>query len=349
MQTWFTRRALALLAVVLALPGVVAAQGAEPHRALLMDKGADREARLLVGAKQEGSVTVYTSLSPTDGKPLADAFEAKYGIKVNMWRGLSDGVVQRTITEARGQHNAVDVIETNGPEMESLAREQLLSEFHSPYLVDIPPAAIPRHRQWFPDRLNLFVVAYNSRKVRADELPKTYEGFLDPKWKGRVALEATDSEWMGSLVKVWGEPRAMQFFRKLAEMKPEMRKGHILLVQLIASGEVDVGLTAYYANARSAKRRGAPVEWAAVEPVIARPQGVGIARQAPHPNAALLFADFLLSPQGQGMLATMGRVPVSTAVKSEFNAVNYVVSDPAVILDESDKWQQTWDRMFLGR
>jgi iron(III) transport system substrate-binding protein len=349
MQAWLTRRAVALLAFVLALPGAVLAQGAEPHRALFMDKGADREARLLARARQEGSVTVYTSLAPTEGKPLADAFEARYGVKVNMWRGLSDGVVQRALTEARGRRHAVDVIETNGPEMESLAREQLLSEFHSSFLADIPAKAIPRHRQWIPDRLNLFVVAYNPRKVRADELPRTYEGFLDPKWRHRIALESTDSEWMGSLVKVWGEPRALQFFRKLAEMKPELRKGHILLVQLIAGGEVDVGLTAYYANAASAKSRGAPVEWAAVEPVIARPQGVGIARQAPHPNAALLFADFLLSPQAQGMLAAMGRVPVSTAVKSDASALNYVMSDPAVILDESDKWQQTWDRLLLGR
>lgn len=353
MQAWMTRRSVAVLAVAMGLVGAVAAQAQtqapEPHRELFLYKGADRDARLLEKAKQEGSVTIYTSLAPTEGKPLADAFEAKYGIKVNMWRGLSDGVVQRAVTEARGKHNAVDVIETNGPEMESLAREQLLSEFHSPFLADIPARAIPRHRQWIPDRLNLFVVAYNPRKVRADELPKTYEGFLDPKWKGRIALESTDSEWMGSLVKVWGEARAMEFLRKLAEMKPEMRKGHILLVQLIAGGEIDVGLTAYYANAASAKRRGAPVEWAAVEPVIARPQGVAVARQAPHPNAALLFADFLLSPQGQGMLAKMGRVPVSTAVKSDIGSLNYFVSDPAVILDESDKWQQAWDRLFLSR
>ena len=141
----------------------------------------------------------------------------------------------------------------------------------------------------------------------------------------------------------------MEFFRKLAEVKPDMRKGHILLVQLIASGEVDVGLTAYYANVASAKRRGASVDWAAVEPVIARPQGIGIARQAPHPNAALLFADFMLSPQAQAMLAGMGRVPVSRAVKTDTSSLNYVMSDPAVILDESDKWQQLWDRLFMGK
>jgi iron(III) transport system substrate-binding protein len=266
-----------------------------------------------------------------------------------MWRGLSDGVVQRAVGEARGRRHAVDVIETNGPEMESLAREHVLTEFHSPHLVDIPADIHPRHRQWIPDRLNLFVVAYNPGKVRAEELPRSYEGFLDPRWKGRLALEATDAEWMGSVVRTWGEPRGLEFFRRLAGMQPQLRKGHVLLVQLIASGEVDVGLTAYYANAASASHRGAPVAWAAVEPVIARPQGIGIARQAPHPNAALLFADFMLSPQAQGILARQGRVPVSRAVKAETSGLSYTMSDPGVVLDENDKWQQLWDKLFIKK
>ncbi len=325
------------------------APGPGPHQAVYLYKGADRDARLLERARREGTVSVYTSLAPTEATPLAEAFEKKTGVKVQMWRGLSDGVVQRALSEARGKRHAVDVIETNGPEMESLAREQLLAEFHSPYLVDIPAGVVPKHGQWIPDRLNFFVAAYNSRKLKAEDLPKTYEGFLDPKWKGRIALEATDAEWMGAVVKTWGEARGMGFMKKLAEMKPDMRKGHVLLVQLIASGEVDVGLTAYQANAESAKKRGAPVDWAATEPVIARPQGIGVARQAPHPNAALLFADFMLSPEAQAMMAAMGRTPVSRAVKTETSAVNYVLSDPAVILDENDKWQGLWDKLFLAK
>lgn len=343
---WISRLAgIALAAAVLA-PATAPAQTPELNRAILQYKGVDRDKRVLEKARQEGVVSVYTSLAPTEAKPLVELFESKYGVKVQMWRGLSDGVLQRTLSEARGRRHAVDVIETNGPEMEALAREQVLAEFHSPHLGDIPADAIPRHRQWIPDRLNFFVVAYNPRKVRAEDLPKSYEGFLDPKWKGRVALEATDSEWMGAVVKTWGEARGMAFFRKLSEMKPDMRKGHILMVQLIAAGELDVGLTAYYANVASAKNRGAAVDWAAVEPLIARPQGIGIARHAPHPHAALLFADFMLSPEAQGMLAVMGRVPVSRAVKTEMSSLSYVIADPAVTLDENEKWLQLWDKHF---
>ena len=320
-----------------------------PHAAIYGYKGADRQARLLERAKQEGSVTVYTSLAPTEATPLVEAFEKKTGVKVNLWRALSDGVVQRTVSEARGKRHAVDVVETNGPEMESLAREQLLASFFSPHLADLPADIIPKHGQWVPDRLNFFVVAYNPNKVKAAELPKTYEGFLDPKWKGRIALEATDAEWMAGVVKTWGEARGMDFMRRLGATKPDMRKGHVLLAQLISSGEVDVGLTAYHANAQSFKRRGAPVDWAPVEPVIARPQGIGVARHAPHPHAALLFVDFMLGPEAQEMLSAMGRTPSSTKVKTDTSGMAFVMSDPAVTLDEADKWQLLWDKLFMSK
>ena len=325
------------------------AQTPEANRAIFQYRGADRDQRLVEKAKQEGTVSVYTSLAPTEGKPLAELFESKYGVKVNMWRGVSDAVLQRTVSEGRARRHAVDVVETNGPEMEMLAREQLLAEFHSPHIADLPQDAIPKHRMWMPDRLNFFVVAYNTQKVKREDLPKTYEGFTDPKWKGRIALESTDSEWMAAVVDSWGEQRGMGFFQKLAATKPEMRKGHVLLAQLIAAGEVEVGLTAYYANVASGKSRGGSIDWAPVEPLVARTQGVGIARNAPHPHAALLFADFLLSPEAQGLLAQMGRVPVSRSVKTEFTGQRYVVADPATVVEQNEKWQKVWDKLFLAK
>src|SRR6266550_3047857 len=114
------------------------------------------------GWGQDKSVVLYTSLAPTESGPLAQAFEKKTGIKVEVWRAISEKVVQRAITEARARRFSVDVIETNGPEMEMMAREKLFREVQSPYLADIPAATIPKHRQWIPDRVNFFVVAYNT-------------------------------------------------------------------------------------------------------------------------------------------------------------------------------------------
>jgi iron(III) transport system substrate-binding protein len=297
-------------------------------------------------AAQDKTVVLYTSLAPTESGPLGQAFEKKTGIKVEIWRALSEKVVQRALTEARAKRYAVDVIETNGPEMEMLAREQLFAVASSPYLADIPPAAIPKHRQWVPDRLNFFVVGYNTNKVRRDELPKDYRGFLDPKWKGKLGIEATDTEWMATLVKLWGERDGMEYFRKLADMRPDVRKGHVLLAELIAAGEIPVGLTVYNSNAESFKRRGAPIDWVPMPPVVARPQAIGILRNAPHREAAQALVDFVLSPEGQNLLNSMGRVPVSTKVDTHMNKFQYTLVDPATVLDEQDKWTREWDKLF---
>jgi iron(III) transport system substrate-binding protein len=312
-------------------------------------RGADRAARLAQRAKQERTLVVYTSLAPTESKPLADAFEKKYGVKVELWRALSDKVVQRTVTEGQAHRNVVDVIETNGPEMEMIAREKLLAPFESPYIADLPPQAVPKHRLWMPDRLNFFVVGYNTSKVKRSELPATYEGFLDPKWKGRLGIEATDSEWMGALLHEWGEGKTNDFMRKLSTQDVSLRKGHILLAQLIASGEIPVGLTMYQANILSLKRKGAPIDFVAVQPVVARPQGIGVAREAPHPNAALLFVDFVLSPEGQKLYESMGRVPASMKVASELNNFPFVMTDPGHVLDESQKWEKQWDDVLVKK
>jgi iron(III) transport system substrate-binding protein len=335
------------LAAVLLLQGDVVAQG--PSDAVFRYRGADRDARLVERAKREGSVVLYTSLAPTESMPLAQAFEKQYGIKVVLWRALSDQVVQRTITEAQGRRHTVDVIETNGPEMEMLAREELLAQVHSPYIADLPAAAVPAHRSWFPDRMNFYVVGYNTAKVKRAEIPTTYDGFVDPRWKGRLGIEATDAEWMGTVIKMKGTGAGMAYFKRLASQGVDVRRGHILLATLVAAGEVPVGLSMYLSNIIPLKRKGAPIDFVPVQPVVARPQGIGVARNAPHPNAALLFTDYVLSPAGQRLFESLGRVPASTRVKSELSNFPFTAIDAVTVLDEKDKWEKVWNGFFLRR
>lgn len=337
------------LACLLTLSVTLAGQAPIANDAVFRYQGADRDRRLIEGAKREGSVSLYTSLAPTESQPLAAAFEKKYGVRVVLWRALSDQVVRRTMTEAQARRHAVDVIETNGPEMEMLAREKLLAPITSPYLADLPATAIPPHRSWFPDRFNFYVVAYNTTKVQRSEIPTTYEGFTDPRWKGRIAVEATDAEWMATIVKTWGATKGMDYFRRLAALRPEVRQGHVLLASLVAAGDVPVGLTAYNSNVVPLKRKGAPIDFVPVQPVVARPQGIGVARNAPHPNAAVLLTDFVLSPEGQKLFESMGRVPASVRVKSELNDFPFTMIDAATALDEKNKWDALWNELFLKK
>ena len=337
------------LKIIVGCIAAIVAVATSANEAVYRYRGADRDSRLLENARKEGSVVLYTSLAPTESGPLGQAFEKKTGIKVEIFRTISEKVVQRALTEAKAGRFAFDVVETNGPEMEIMAREKIFAEFHSPHLADIPPKAIPAHRQWIPDRVNFFVVAFNTQKVKREEIPKSYTGFTDAKWKGRIGIEATDAEWMATLVKLWGEGPGMAYFRSLADMKPDVRKGHVLLAELIAAGEIPVGLTVYNSNAESLKRRGAPIDWLPVEPVVGRPQGIAVGRNAPHPHAALLFVEFVLSPEGQELLNSMGRVPVSTKVKTELNRFPYTMVDPVTVLDEQEKWNKLWEGLFIRK
>jgi iron(III) transport system substrate-binding protein len=336
-------------AVLAQAPRPGSGQAAATNDDVFRYRGADRDVRLVERAKREGLVVLYTSLAPTESAPLAAAFEKKYGVRVELWRALSNQVVQRVITEARARRHSVDAIETNGPEMEMMAREKLLAELYSPHLADLPSAAIPSHRTWFPDRLNFFVVGYNTAKVQRSEIPATYEGFADPKWKGRIGIEATDVEWMATLIKMWGTDKGMDYFRRLSAIKPDVRQGHVLLASLVAAGEVPVGLSMYSSNIVSLKRKGAPIDFVPVQPVVARPQGIGVAKNAPHPNAALLFADYVLSPEGQQLFESLGRVPASTRVKSALNNFPFTTIDPATVLDEAEKWEKLWNGFFLRK
>jgi iron(III) transport system substrate-binding protein len=250
------------------------------------------------------------------------------------------------LNEAKARRHVVDVIETNAPELEALARERVLARFFSPHIADIPQWGVPAHRMWIADRVDFFVVAFNTARVRREELPATYEGFLDPKWKGRIGLEATDQEWLAGLARHWGERRAVDFFRGLVAMRPDIRKGHVLLSEMVSAGEVHVSLTNYASNADSMKRRAKPIDWKPVEPVIGRPQAIGLAANAPHPNAALLFADFVLSPEGQRLFDSMGRFPSSRKVKSGLIDFPYLMLDPIALIDEDEKWLKLWNELL---
>jgi iron(III) transport system substrate-binding protein len=333
------------------LPAIGSAAGAQTavsdRTAIYLHQGADRDQRLAEKARAEGTLTLYTSMATTESAPLALAFEKKYGVKVQLWRALSENVLQRALTETRGGRPAMDVVETNAPEVEALAREQVVSEFFSPWLADLPSWATPPHRRWAGDRANLWVVGYNTGKVKRDELPATYEGFADPKWKGRIALEATDSDWMYGVIAFMGEQRGIEFFRRLSSLKPDLRKGHALLAQLIAAGELPIGLTVYSGNADSIKGKGGPIDWIAVEPLVGRPQALAVARNAPHPHAALLFVDYVLSPDGQKLLNELGRVPASRRQKTLLDGHRHVMVDPIKWTDEASKWEKLWSELFL--
>jgi iron(III) transport system substrate-binding protein len=309
--------------------------------------GADREQRLIEGAKRESEITIYTSAQTTDLGPVVEAFEKKYGIRANLWRAGSEAVLNRALQEARAGRHTVDVVETNGPELESMSREQILQKVTSPHHADLIAPAIRPHGEWVGTRLNVFVQAYNTKMVRKEDLPKTWEDLADPKWKGKLGIEAEDSDWLAGVMGEIGEERGTKVFKQIVSTNGiSVRKGHTLLTQLVASGEVPLSLTVYNYKAEQLRREGAPIDWFTIGNAIARPNGVGVAKNAPHPHAALLYYDFELGPEGQQIIANREFVPTSKKIDTPLNKVPMTFVDARVSIDEYDKWKDLYYQLF---
>jgi len=299
-------------------------------------------------AKKEGAVTLYTSMQLVDSRPLTEAFEKKYGIKVSLWRASGEKVAERAITEARGARFDVDVIETDGAQVEIAYREKLLAPLKVPSVADVPAEILPVHGYYAPTRLTLYVMSYNTNLVAPGEVPKSYADLLQPRWAGKLALENDDVPWFASVVKAMGESQGVAYYRRLAGQKPSMRKGHTLMAEMVAAGEIEIAIDTHVQGIARLKEKGAPIEWKPLQPAFGQPSSVGVAARAPHPDAARLLAEFILSREGQEIIKARNRVPVSRAVDSPLNKFQYRLIDPAIALDEWDKWSALWSSIFLG-
>ena len=309
--------------------------------------GPDRAARLAADARREGELSIYTSLGTEDAGVLAAAFEKKYAVKLKVWRASSEKILQRIITEAQAGRFDFDVVETISPELESLSREKLLQRVHSEFHADLLEQAVPAHKEWASTRLNLFTQAYNTKLIRKEDLPKSFEELAQPQWKGKLGIEADDPQWLAAVAREIGEAKALQVFRDIARNNGlSVRKGHTLLTNLVVSGEVPLALTVYNYRVEQLKNKGAPIDWFTIGPAIALPSGIAVSRAAPHPNAALLFYDFMLS-EGQAILAKKDFVPSSRALDSPLTKGPIRFLDPAVVIDQHEKWSKLYDEIIV--
>ena len=324
--------------------------GAVAQTTLFDYGGADRMEKIVAAAKKEGTLTIYTTFAEKDQPTLIKPFESKYGVKVVVWRAGTDKVLQRTLIEASAKKYDVDLIHFGSPEMEALSREKILQAVNSPVHKDLQPGSVPAHREWAATLLSVWVQVYNTNLIKKSDLPRSYRDLLDPKWKGKLGIEAKNQDWFASVVDVMGGgEKGLKFFRDLvAQNGISARTGHTLLNNMVIAGEVPLALTVYNYMPEQAKKKGAPIDWFALEPAVARSNAIGVARRAPHPNAALLFYEYMLG-EGQRYLVDMDYVPANTKAPSPLKNVKILQTDPIRTLDETEKWTKLFEDVVLRR
>ena len=279
-----------------------AAQSRPPTLAeLALYQGDDRERILLDGAKKEGQITFYTSNTWVAG-PVSREFEKRYPfLKVHVWRSDSRSLLKRLTEEHAAGRYLADVVETSPEYVTILIRSGLLQEHFSPELSAYDDDAKVKGKAGvlaWTNREIYISLAYNTKLIPAAEAPKTLNDYLDPKWKGKMAIAGTTTgtRWVGAVL----EAKGREFLEKLSAQDISVQNmSGAALSGLVASGEVSLSPTIFNSNVFTHKQKGAPVEWRPIDPVIAGVGSSGMVANAPHGHAALLFLDYLHSAFGQ--------------------------------------------------
>lgn len=270
--------------------------------------GAERREALLAMTEDDGDITWYTSLNEAVAREVLAAYQEDTGLNVELYRAGSEDVRNRLLEEARAGVAGADVVETNGPEMVALAREDVFAPFSSPVQDALVDGSA--RETWTASRLNIFTAAWNTDLVPQGEQPSSYRDLADPTWDGRIAMQLEDYEWYWAVKMYLADEEGMSadeveaYFRELASGAAFV-SSHTTMRQLLTAGEYAVVTSDYSYGVAEAKANGAPVEWREpqpVEPLFARPNGVALVRNAPNPASAVVFAEWLLS-DGQDVLA----------------------------------------------
>ena len=261
-------------------------------------------------AEGEGKVVWYTTIGATDCKMLSDRFMEQYPkVEVQCYRTGGPQIVERIFTEARAGKQLWDVFMNSGIYTNLLTKKGMLAAYVSPEAQFYREGFKDPKGTWVSMYTNYAVAGYNTRLVRKEDVPKSYEDLLKPMWKGQLGMDSKSYEWFAIVSRGLGDDKNFNLMRALAKTQVQLRNGRELVAQLVPAGEFKIGVNAYSHNFESLKQRGAPVDWVPVNPVYANIHPVGLNPNAPHPNAGKLFIDFLLSKSGQEVLRSLKRIP----------------------------------------
>jgi len=306
-------------------------------------------------AKQEGKVVVYGSMENQNMDAIAKAFTQRYGVSVDYWRGSSNRVVDRALTEFRSGRPLFDVVLTNRGPMRLLKKEGVFAKYLSPQNANFPASMKDPDNILSPSyRIVIVGIIYNTKLVKPEEAPKALEDFLNPKWRGKWSIpdstiHFTTGQWLRNLEKLYGADW-FSFVRKLAETRPLLVEDFMSSTRKVISGEALAGIS-LIKHAFIFSKRGAPLEWVRLPTMLAEGHNAGISVKAPHPSAAKLFENFLISREGVEVMAKEGEFVTAKGIYppiKDVEKINAVMYDE-LSSEEFAKWIEKFRTLFVSR
>jgi iron(III) transport system substrate-binding protein len=306
-------------------------------------------------AKEEGSVEVYTSLTDDVADAVSKAFQKQFGIKISMFRGNSETILQRILQESQARKLGADAVESDFLEMSSLDSQKTLAAYTGPGLARV--AASSRFAHWTADRFNVFLPAWNTDLVKPADVPRSWEELAEPKYKGKITLEPTDSDWYENVTHYWLEhgktPAQVDDLWRRIVANSHVTKGHTTIMALLGAGQTPLDSMNYTYITEQARLKGAPVAYRLPDgtsplPAFPRPNGVGMLRGANHPAAAWLFYDWMLD-EGQKVLVGLHLTPSTTVPgDTSLKGIHLVPFDVKGLEDPGTDWDKKYDEQLRG-
>jgi iron(III) transport system substrate-binding protein len=292
---------------------------------LLKTPEAQRQSVLEEEAKKEAAFSFYGTMSTDHSNRLLNAFRTRYSfLKINHYRSGSTALLSKILTETRSGRNDFDVVDQEPGSIYELARLGLIEKYLSPNRRFVREEMMDKDGFWTGGYHVVVVTAFNIKLVKKDEVPKSYDDLLNPRWTGKMVLDTQDADWFHTLLEYFGEEKGLSFMKRLAQLKPEMRTGHTLASQLMAAGEYSISPILYGYRVAQMNTEGAPIDFAMIDPVISKPRMSALAKRSPHPAAAILFLDWLIGQEAQTIIAQeFGRGPTRKGVKSKYAKLDH--------------------------
>jgi ABC-type Fe3+ transport system substrate-binding protein len=336
------------------------ARAASVEEVMLYNKP-DRQKILVDGARKEGKITWYTSLIIDQVvRPVKEAFEKKYPfIQIEYSRSNSERLVQKMFAEYQGKRYEVDIADgtVTAP---MIKKGGYLQRFYSPYLADYPAELKDPQGYWGVSNVYYFALGYNTRMVKPTDVPKTYDDLLNPRWKNQMMWSTSRGSgapmMIGNILQTMGQEAGKAYLQKLkAQNVAKTTASNRQLLDLVIAGEYPLGLHIFHHHAFISKSAGAPVDWAPLEPLSATINTISPVTRSPHPHAAMLLLDFILSEEGQKVIQAVNYLPSHPKVPAKqadlkpgggrFKRALYFTPDSQV--NDGDAWVDYFEKNFL--
>ena len=296
--------------------------------ALALPAIANSQASNLDQARKEGEVVVYSTITLGAFNELNKAVKDKYPfLNVRHIRLGPAQLLARIMQEHRAGQLPADVIYNNLLHIIYLKDNGVLGKYESTEKKSLMKQALDPDGIWVGGDIDVLVTGFNTKMISRNQVPTSYEGFLDERLKGQMAINSNNPYALVGMVSLKGEKQGIDYMKKLAGQNLRPVQGFTHMVNLLAAGEYPIALMSQVTKIEQLKEKGAPVDWASTSPDFSTVGAYAMSKSAPHPAAARLFIDFVLSEQGQKVLGRTGKLPMRRGVSTDSKSIDKLLEN----------------------